>query len=160
MTKATRILFVCLGNIVRSPLAENLFRQFAEQAGREDRYMLDSAGTSGWHVGEPPDRRMQATAAAHGYRNTGSARQIKPADLESFDLVIAMDRQNAADIQALADQAAHEKIHLLRQFDPQGDADPDVPDPYYDGADGFENTFVIVERSVRALFEKLEAEGR
>lgn len=153
----TRILFVCLGNIIRSPLAEHAFRQAAEQAGAEDRYQADSAGTAGWHTGEQPDPRMRKTAAAHGLEYDGRARQVSKQDFEDFDLIVAMDSSNYRSLSDLAgSEAAKSKIRLMREFDPQADG-MDVPDPYYGGQDGFEETFQIVRRSVDGLLEALQS---
>ncbi|HIE58298.1 MAG TPA: low molecular weight phosphotyrosine protein phosphatase [Anaerolineales bacterium] len=158
--KPQRILFVCLGNIVRSPLAENMFRHLAEQAGLADRYEVDSAGTGGWHVGERPDRRMRQVAARHGFRYDGRARQFQRSDFDHFDLIIAMDAQNRADLRRLARSPEDEaKIHTLREFDPHGGPTAPVPDPYYGGIDGFEEVYTIVERSCRALLDALIAES-
>lgn len=151
----TRILFVCLGNIIRSPLAEHAFRQAADQAGSGDQYQVDSAGTAGWHAGEAPDPRMRKTAAAHGLSYTGQARRVREQDFEDFDLIVAMDSSNYRNlIELAASDEQRAKIRLLREFDPQGDG-MDVPDPYYGGQEGFEITFQIVRRSVDALLEAL-----
>jgi len=153
-----RICFVCLGNIVRSPLAENLFLYQAEKAGVSDRFEVDSAGTGTWHVGEPPDPRMRRVAASHGLKYTGRARQIRPNDLEDFDLIIAMDRENLSDLQRLAStQELDGKIRLLREFDPFGGLHAGVPDPYYGGIDGFEEVYQIVERSTKELLDAIMA---
>ena len=153
----TRILFVCLGNIIRSPLAENLFEFQAEEAGVDGKYSVDSAGTAAWHVGEPPDPRMRKTAETHGVNYTGIGRQVRESDFEDFDWIIAMDQNNRRDLMDVVDSSEKQaKIKLLREFDPDpGDAG--VPDPYYGGAEGFETTYRIVERSVRGLLEALEA---
>ena len=153
----TRLLFVCLGNIIRSPLAENLFRFQAEQAGVDNNYSADSAGTAAYHVGEPPDSRMQRTAESHGVSDGGIAKQVQESDFDEFDWIIAMDRQNRRDLLRIADTPEMQaKIRLMRDFDPEQD-DPDVPDPYYGGPEGFENTYQIVERAVHGLLEALEA---
>ncbi len=158
--KKQRILFVCLGNIVRSPLAENLFRHLAQQAGVGDRYEVDSAGTGSWHVGEPPDPRMQRVAARHGLHYDGRARQFTRQDFERFDVILAMDGDNRAYLLSKARTAGQAaKIHLLREFDPQGGPAAPVPDPYYGGRDGFEEVYRIVERACRGLLEHLEAAG-
>lgn len=152
----TRILFVCLGNIIRSPLAEHAFRQAAEQAGLADRYQADSAGTAGWHTGEEPDPRMRQTAAVHGLNYTGRARQVSERDFHEYDLIVAMDSSNYRSLSELAgSEQARKKIRLMREFDPQADG-MDVPDPYYGGQEGFENTYQIVRRSVDGLLEALE----
>jgi len=161
LSDITRICFVCLGNIVRSPLAENMFRYLAEQAGVGHLYEVDSAGTGNWHVGESPDSRMRRVAAAHGFRYDGRARQFQPSDFEKFDWIIAMDTSNRADLRRMArndDERA--KIHLLREFDPGGGPNAPVPDPYYGGIDGFEEVFQIVQRSCQGLLEALERDRR
>jgi protein-tyrosine phosphatase len=150
------ILFVCQGNIIRSPLAENLFRQYAADHARVDGYHVDSAGTSAWHAGESPDPRMRRTAATFGVSYDGRARQVQVSDLDRFDLIIAMDRSNYADLVSMTQNGEQrDKIKLMREFDPDATASMDVPDPYYGGSDGFETTFRIVERSVRGLLEAL-----
>ena len=151
------ILFVCLGNIVRSPLAENLFRHVAEERGLDDQYVVDSAGTSAYHVGEPPDRRMRQTAKKYGLEYTGRSRQVSDADLRNFDLIVAMDDSNARNLREMArDEEQAAKIRLMREFDPQAEGSPDVPDPYYGGMEGFENTYQLVKRSVEGLLDALE----
>jgi protein-tyrosine phosphatase len=158
LTDKKRVLFVCLGNIVRSPLAENLFRQLAAEAGVEGNYEVDSAATSSYHVGEAFDPRMKQVAAEHGLHYDGRARQVEGEDLERFDLVIAMDQNNRDDLLRVAhfeEQAA--KIHTLREFDPQGGPSAEVPDPYYGGIDGFETTYRIVRRACQGLLSALEA---
>ncbi|GAB4530933.1 MAG: low molecular weight protein-tyrosine-phosphatase [Anaerolineales bacterium] len=159
MTKK-RILFVCLGNIVRSPLAENMFRYLVQQAGVAHRYEVASAGTGSWHVGEPPDPRMVQAAARHGLHYGGRARQFSSQDFDAFDLILAMDMDNRAYLMSKARSNEHEaKIHLLREFDPQGGPMASVPDPYYGGEDGFEEVYHMVERSCRGLLAALEAES-
>ena len=158
MSEPIRICFVCLGNIVRSPLAEAMFRHLIEEAGLDDRYQVDSAGTSGWHVGDPPDRRMRQVAARHGFHYDHRARQFQRGDFDRFDWIIAMDRQNRADLRRLARSPEHEaKIRTLREFDPLGGPDAPVPDPYYGGIDGFEEVYAIVERSCQGLLDALES---
>jgi len=157
LTEKTLICFVCLGNIVRSPLAENMFRHLAEQAGVSQRYGIDSAGTGGWHVGEAPDPRMRQVAAKRGFKYDGRARQFHQGDFERFNLIIAMDTENRTSLRRLARNAEDEaKIHLMREFDPQAGPNAPVPDPYYGGIDGFENVYDIVERSCQGLLDALE----
>jgi protein-tyrosine phosphatase len=151
-----RLLFVCLGNIIRSPLAEQLFSDLARRAGVADNYTVDSAGTGDWHSGESPDSRMVETAKEHGLILGGAARQVRPNDLGRFDLILAMDESNRADLLELAQTPAQRpKIRMLREFDPQRD-ELDVPDPWYGGRGDFEQTYQIIERSVRGLLEALE----
>lgn len=157
MSDKQRICFVCLGNIVRSPLAQHLFMHTAAEAGVAGRYEADSAAVGPWHIGEPPDERMRRVAARHGLSYNGRARQFRPEDFERFDWVIAMDGENAAYLRRLAATPAQRaRIHLLREFDPQGGPGAEVPDPYYGGIDGFETVYRVVERSVGALLEALE----
>ena len=150
----TSILFVCLGNICRSPLAEGVFIHLARQADVDVR--VDSAGTGSWHVGERPDSRALAVARAHGVELPGHARTVEPSDMHDFDHVIAMDRSNLAHLTALRRSSrGSARLHLLREFDPEAGRNKDVPDPYYGGRSGFEECFRIVERSCRGLLESL-----
>lgn len=153
-----RIIFVCQGNIIRSPLAENLFRHLAQERGVVDKYQLDSAGTSAYHVGEPPDRRMRQVARKKGFQYTGKARQFRRNEFDQHDLIIAMDNSNLRILSTWASLEEEKKIRMMREFDPQGSADLDVPDPYYGGLDGFDKTFEIVKRSCQGLLEALEGE--
>lgn len=153
-----KIIFVCQGNIIRSPLAENMFRHLAQELGLGETYQVDSAGTSAYHVGEPPDRRMRQVAQENGFQYTGQAKQFWAEDFGRFDLVIAMDRENQRYLQIKASSEAElNKIRLMREYDPQDGSELDVPDPYYGGLDGFEKTFEIVKRSCQGLLEALES---
>ncbi len=154
-----RLLFVCLGNICRSPTAEGVMRHVVDEAGMQERVLLDSAGTGSWHVGSAPDARARAAASGRGVELTGEARQVRPADLDEFDLILAMDSSNLRDLRALAGGGeAAEKIRLLREFDPAGGAgDLDVPDPYYGAGGGFEEVFDLVEAACRGLLEEIRA---
>jgi protein-tyrosine phosphatase len=155
-----RILFVCMGNICRSPTAEGVMRRLVEEAGLADRVELDSAGTGTWHIGNPPDARATDAARRRGVALGGTARQVLPDDFERFDLLIAMDRRNARELLALApDDEAAEKVRLLREFDPAAD-DLDVPDPYYGGDDGFETVLDMVEAACRGLLDEIRAAER
>lgn len=139
----TRILAVCLGNICRSPVAEAAIREAAQSVGAD--VAVDSAGTGAWHVGNPPDERMQEAGAAAGLDVTGRARQVTTDDLATHDLVLAMDSSNLADLEALARQANVDvPIRLFRSFDPDAPADLDVPDPYYGGPDGFADVVAMM----------------
>ena len=152
----TSVLFVCLGNICRSPLAEGVFQHLVEERGIGARFVVDSAGTGGWHVGESPDPRSTQVAAAHGIRLDGSARRLEADDLREFDHLIVMDRQNLRDVQHLQELYGGEaEIRLLREFDDQAGQDLDVPDPYYGGPDGFERVFRMVSRSCEGLLAAL-----
>jgi protein-tyrosine phosphatase len=150
------VLFVCLGNICRSPLAESLFRAVVAEAGLEGRFRIDSAGTSGYHDGDPPDPRTAGVAARRGVAVEGSSRRITGADVESFEYLIAMDSANLAELERLARAGAGSpRVHLLREFDPETNGELDVPDPYFGGPDGFEDVHDLVERAVRGLLDHL-----
>ena len=154
----TRILFVCMGNICRSPTAEGVMRHLVREAGLEDEIVIDSAGTGGWHAGDPPDRRATAAAHARGVTLQGGARQLTVDDFEHFDLLLAMDRDNLEGIRAIApDEEAAGKARLLREYDPaSADApDLDVPDPYYGGRQGFETVLDQVEAACRGLLDAI-----
>jgi protein-tyrosine phosphatase len=154
----TRVLFVCLGNICRSPLAEGVFQNLVDERGLTAHYRIDSAGTGGWHVGESPDARSVAVAKKNGVLLTSRARQVEASDFEEFDRIVAMDRQNLLDLRALGRGAGGPaRLHLLREFDPEP-GDRQVPDPYYDGADGFDRVYAMVRRACEALLDALEAE--
>jgi len=148
------VLFVCLGNICRSPLAEGVFQALAAEAGMKDLCRVDSAGTGAYHVGEAPDPRSVAVAHEHGIALEGLARQVTPHDLERFDWIVAMDASNRRSLQALPGPGSPPRIVLLRDFDPESPG-ADVPDPYYGGGDGFERVFEIVNRSCRSLLQEI-----
>jgi protein-tyrosine phosphatase len=143
-----------MGNICRSPTAEGVMRSLLREEGLEREIEIDSAGTGGWHAGDPPDARATAAAARRGIVLEGAARQIRPADFEEYDLVLAADRENLRDLRRIAPDGAQEKIRLLRSFDPESrDGDLDVPDPYYGGPDGFEEVLDLVKAACRGLLE-------
>jgi protein-tyrosine phosphatase len=150
------VLFVCLGNICRSPLAEAVFRAAVAEQGLQDRFLIDSAGTSGYHDGDPPDRRTTAVAARRGVAVSGTSRQLTDADLDSFDYLIVMDAHNVVNVRRLAGAGRESpEVRLLREFDPEAGSDLDVPDPYFGGPDGFEDVHDLVERSARGLLRHL-----
>lgn len=152
-----RICFICLGNIVRSPLAEHLFNHVAKERGLDHKYFASSAACGSWHVGETPDPRMRQVAASRGLHYTGKARQFQRSNFDDCDVVLAMDRDNQEYLMGIARSPVdQEKIHLLREFDPQGGAGSSVPDPYYGGIRGFEQVYEIIERSVHGLLDALE----
>jgi protein-tyrosine phosphatase len=157
-----RLLFVCMGNICRSPTAEGVMRGLLREQGLENVVEVDSAGTGDWHVGDPPDRRATAAAHARGVVLEGAARQVARADFDDFDLILAADRRNLRDLRALLPPEARAKVHLLREFDPASEDAPDldVPDPYYGGDDGFERVLDLVEAACRGLLDDLRAAGR
>jgi protein-tyrosine phosphatase len=151
-----RILFVCLGNICRSPTAEGAMRKLVSEAGLREEIELDSAGTGAWHVGEQADARARAAARERGIDLDSVARQVRAADFERFDLILAMDGSNQHALRQLApDEGAREKVRLLREFDPAGTGlhDLDVPDPYYDSQRGFEIVLDQVQAACEGLLE-------
>lgn len=149
-----RVLFVCLGNICRSPLAEGVMRHLVAERGMQEKIEVDSAGTGAWHVGEAPDARSIEIAARNGVSLDGqSARKVGPADFRDFTRVVAMDASNFRDLRAVAPTGALADLRLLRDSDPEGAGD--VPDPYYGGGDGFANVYSMVERSCRALLDEI-----
>lgn len=156
MQSPVRILFVCLGNICRSPLAEGIFRKLVEERGLEEYFDIDSAGTGSWHIGESPDDRMQATARQYGIAlHDQSARQVTAVDLDEYDHILVMDKKNHRRILELSGASSHQdKISLFRSFDPQP-GDMEVPDPYFGGEDGFEHVYNIVERTANRLLDDL-----
>ncbi|MEM7422960.1 MAG: low molecular weight protein-tyrosine-phosphatase [Pseudomonadota bacterium] len=139
-----RILCVCLGNICRSPMAQGALERRAEEAGLA--VEVDSAGTGAWHIGNPPDPRGLAAAAARGYDNTAQrARQIRNEDFDRFDLIVAMDRSNLSTLERQRPEGARARISL---FHPDGH---DIPDPYYGGPTDYENALNLVEYAADAL---------
>ena len=152
MSEPISVLFVCLGNICRSPLAEGVFRHVLDDRGLTDRFRVDSAGTGSWHVGESPDHRAMRSAATHGVTLSGHSRQVQPEDFRTFDYIVAMDRSNLAELENYRDGVGGDtSLYLLREFDPEGGPGAEVPDPYYGGPDGFEKVYQMVDRSCEAL---------
>ncbi|MFB2896784.1 low molecular weight protein-tyrosine-phosphatase [Aerosakkonemataceae cyanobacterium BLCC-F50] len=134
---AYKLLFVCLGNICRSPSAENIMKHLVNQAGLSKEIICDSAGTSSYHIGSPPDRRMSAAAKLRGIELVGEARQFQRSDLEKFDLILAMDKENYRDILSLdRSQQYKDKVKLMCDFCTRHNL-KEVPDPYYGGSEGF-----------------------
>jgi protein-tyrosine phosphatase len=179
-----RLLFVCLGNICRSPTAEGVMRALVRDAGLEDQIELDSAGLGSWHVGSRPDGRAAAAARARGISLNGRARTVTREDFDDFDLLLAMDRSNLRELRRMApDGQARAKVRLLREFDPasrsggtelraSGDLDLrdrdldvperdlEVPDPYYGAAGGFEEVLDLVQAACAGLLEEIRPRER
>ena len=153
-----RVLFVCLGNICRSPMAEGIFRRHVEAAGLTPHFHIDSAGTGNWHVGDPPDERAQACATGRGVDITGlRGRQFSVADYEAFDHILVMDSANLRDVLRLArTDADRARVRKFLSFG-KGDPDADVPDPYFGGGDGFERVFDMLDEAARGLLSHVTA---
>jgi len=158
-----KILFVCTGNICRSPLAEAVFNSLCTACGLSGRYLAESRGTRAYHIGEHADIRTRKSAAAHGLEFRHKARKFEIADFHDFDLVLAMGNDHWQELTSLATSAAEKaKVRLFRLYDTIGVHDgviPDVPDPYYHGNAAFEQVWTIVERTCRNLISALEHDG-
>lgn len=153
--QTTGVLFVCLGNICRSPLAEGVFLHLLREEGLDGWFHVDSAGTGAWHAGELPDPRSREVAARHGVVLPSRARQVTDRDFHEFQVMVAMDRSNLADLRRLqAREGGGARLVLMRDFDPDP-GDGEVPDPYYGGASGFDRVFAMVLRSARGLLDHL-----
>jgi len=158
MEPGTKVLFVCLGNICRSPTAEGIFRHIVNKNGLSDKFLIDSAGTSAWHKGEDPDSRSTYYASLRGYELKGSSRPVLESDFEDFDIIIAMDTKNEFNLKKDSPKKFHEKIKLMTDyckvhdssFYPEG-----VPDPYQGGEDGFNLVLDLIEDSCTELFKEL-----
>jgi len=158
MSRVVEISFVCLGNICRSPLAQGVFQNLVNQKQLEQKIIVASAGTSGWHIGDLPDERMCRTAQSKGIQLESRARQFQSADFNRFNLVLAMDHSNLARLEEIApSNLSPEKLMLFRSFDPECNGNQDVPDPYYGGAKGFEEVYSMVKRTCPPLLDYIKS---
>lgn len=153
-----KVLFVCLGNICRSPMAEGVFKKIVTEEGLDDKIYCDSAGTSDFHIGADPDERMCRTATSYSVNLLHKARQFAKSDFDRFDYIIAMDNSNLNNILSLAENKEKhaDKVLLMREFDPQGRGE-DVPDPYFGGQKGFDEVYHILERSTRNFLNHINS---
>jgi len=152
----TRILFVCLGNICRSPAAEGIMREVVRRHGIENDVVIDSAGIGSWHVGQLPDRRMRRHGEQHGYNFDSRARQVSSDDFSRFDYIFAMDEENRHDLRRLApDKASSEKILMTADFILQHPGATVVPDPYYGGDKDFELVIDLLEDACEGIYQKI-----
>ncbi|MCB0253846.1 MAG: low molecular weight phosphotyrosine protein phosphatase [Anaerolineae bacterium] len=151
-----RVLFVCLGNICRSPMAEAVFQEYVDEAGLTDAFEVDSAGTGSWHVGEPAHRGTLTVLRRHGIAYDGRARQVQPTDLAHYDYVIALAGENARDLRRLDRSGVLDgKLYQLMDFTPPG-YPRDVPDPYYNGR--FDEVYDLVDAGAAGLLDHIRAE--
>jgi protein-tyrosine phosphatase len=150
--KQIKVLFVCMGNICRSPTAEGVFRKVIADQGKTNHFLIDSAGTHAYHVGEMPDSRAQQTARQRGINLSSiRARKVATLDFEHFDYILAMDSDNYHNLLKASPSQYHDKIRLFLDFAPEHD-ERDVPDPYYGGQNGFEHVFDLVEAASHGFF--------
>lgn len=149
------VLMVCMGNICRSPTAEGVFRQRLQEAGLEHRVRLDSAGTHSYHIGKSPDPRASQAAAGRGYDLSGLVgRQVGPRDFEEFDLILAMDHDNLANLRRVCPRGREDRLRLFLSFSPRY-AGQEVPDPYYGGPQGFDRVLDMVEDAAEGLLAEI-----
>ncbi|EDY86510.1 Low molecular weight phosphotyrosine protein phosphatase [gamma proteobacterium HTCC5015] len=149
-----RVLFVCLGNICRSPTAHGVFRQAVIDADLQDRFEIESAGTGDWHLGKAPDPRAQAQAAARGIDISDlRARAVFPEDFDDYDHILAMDAQNLADLKAMQPVGSRAKVSLFLDH-LSGHEGESVPDPYYGGEEGFQTVYALVEATTESLLKQ------
>jgi protein-tyrosine phosphatase len=156
--KHIKVLFVCMGNICRSPTAQGVFRAMVEREGLSERILTDSAGTIDYHIGGLPDRRARETALKRGVDLSDlRARLVTVSDFEAFDYVVAMDRSNFQDLSALCPPGLEDRLHMFLDFAPDQPV-REVPDPYYGGTAGFERVFDLVEEASRGLLTRIKAD--
>ncbi len=152
-----RVLFVCTGNICRSPTAEGVFRHMILEAGLSDAIESASAGTHGYHIGDPPDPRTVAAAKRRGFDLSAQrARKVKVEDFHTYDLILAMDRDHFAHLESLRPNAARAEVKLFLEYHPER-KHKDVPDPYYGGPDGFEDVLDMIEQATKNLLGQVAA---
>lgn len=155
MSDSVSVLFVCLGNICRSPTAHGVFERLVRDAGLQERIRVDSAGTGAWHIDEPPDRRATTAAARRGYQlDHLRARQVRARDFADFDYVLAMDHNNYSELASLRQDDSRAQLQLFLEYATEFD-EREVPDPYYGGADGFDHVLDLVEDAAQGLLNHI-----
>ena len=150
------VLFVCLGNICRSPAAQAVMQHMVDERGLSDRFYIDSAGTGGWHIGDLPDKRMRVHARPRGYELTHRARKVQPGDFEDFDLIVGMDANNVDDLRYLAATIEQQdKVVMVGDYIRRFPHHDYVPDPYYEGSEGFELVLDLLEDACDNLLDRI-----
>ena len=150
------VLFVCLGNICRSPAAQAVMQHMVDERGLSDRFYIDSAGTGGWHIGDLPDKRMRVHARPRGYELTHRARKVQPGDFEDFDLIVGMDANNVDDLRYLAATIEQQdKVVMMGDYTRRFPHHDYVPDPYYEGSEGFELVLDLLEDACDNLLDRI-----
>ena len=150
------ILFVCLGNICRSPAAQAVMQHMVDERGLSDRFYIDSAGIGGWHIGDLPDKRMRVHARPRGYELTHRARKVQPGDFEDFDLIVGMDANNVDDLRYLAATIEQQdKVVMMGDYIRRFPHHDYVPDPYYEGSEGFELVLDLLEDACDNLLDRI-----
>ncbi len=151
-----KVIFVCLGNICRSPMAHGIFQRMVDDAGLSEEIEVDSAGTASFHIGELPDKRARQTCEEYGIKLTHRARAFVKEDLDRFDYILAMDKENLYNIRKLASGQHYAKVQLMRAYDVKF-PNTEVPDPYFGAMDGFEDVYQMLERSCAELLKEVES---
>lgn len=152
-----KILFVCLGNICRSPAAEGVMKSIVEAESDESHFEIDSAGTGNYHIGDLPDQRMRVHARHRGYNLTHRCRQVRESDFDEFDIIVAMDASNQRNLMRIAPTVeAEQKIIMMADFSDMASRYDHIPDPYYEGAEGFELVLDLLESACRNLYDSLK----
>ncbi len=155
----TRIMFVCTGNICRSPMAHGVFVDRVRKRGLEHRFEVESSGTTAYHYGESMDERAASELKVHGIRFRNRAKGFHRADAADYDLILAMDRSNYASLMRMTDTEHQNRIRMFRSFDPEGSEDAEVPDPWYGGREGFTKIYEMISRTVDVLIERYAEAG-
>ncbi len=155
MDGKTRVMFVCSGNICRSPMAHGLFLDRIERRGVSDRFEVESSGTSDFNIGEDMDERGRNELAKHGVTFNHAVRTFEPWDAEDYDLILTMERSNHEKVLGMIPPEFRDRVRMFRDFDPEAEGEEEVPDPYFSGRNGFSEVYRITERTVDALLEKL-----
>lgn len=156
MTEKVKVLFVCLGNICRSPTAHGVFEQYVEKAGLSDKILVDSCGTGQWHIGQPPDDRTQKAALERGYDLSHlRARRLQQDDFQRFDYILPMDQRNLEDVLAMKPEDFKGKVQLMLEYGEDNQV-KEVPDPYYGEHDGFEYVLDLLEKSSANLLKEIQ----